>query len=332
MNQQGNSLVGDSNEAETAKLIETKSYQDQRVDVGKADVSRRDVDLLDYVAFLRVDRIPEIDIPPKDSPDDERFFIFGFATVAYLWYRSQAAATFDLNPFCLQWNDLWGLLFIACFVWTRRATYLIYSVNPIRDLILVAIQWQNPSMASRDYQTELYRDIISAVVQLSIGLLVLHKVRKQPIGKGTKWADLIPGYPDTEAVSSTRRLTFMVIILALSTPFIFFVGAEIIRYDLYLSDSKLSEVMLKLCMAVPLGMSEEVSWREVVLRDSNNSLAAVIWGLDHLVAGEGEISNPYLYGIAAVSYAFTMGFIRLYKIPRYFNHASVEFIALQSLI
>ena len=46
--------------------------------------------------------------------------IFVAATMGYLYYRSIATPTFDLNPFCIDLGDIWGVVFIACFVVTRR--------------------------------------------------------------------------------------------------------------------------------------------------------------------------------------------------------------------
>ena len=46
--------------------------------------------------------------------------IFVAATIGYLYYRSIAKPTFDLNPFCVDPSDIWGLVFIASFAVTKR--------------------------------------------------------------------------------------------------------------------------------------------------------------------------------------------------------------------
>ena len=46
--------------------------------------------------------------------------LFVFATMVYLYYRSIAKPTFDLNPFCVDPSGALGLVFIACFAATRR--------------------------------------------------------------------------------------------------------------------------------------------------------------------------------------------------------------------
>lgn len=49
-----------------------------------------------------------------------RQYLFVAATVAYLYYRSIAKPTFDLNPFCVDPSVAWGFVFVACFAVTRR--------------------------------------------------------------------------------------------------------------------------------------------------------------------------------------------------------------------
>ena len=44
------------------------------------------------------------------------------------------------------------------------------------------------------------------------------------------------------------------------------------------------------------------------------------------------MSNPYLYGLVAVIYGFLLGILSPYRFPRYFSHASVEFVMMNSLI
>jgi len=277
----------------------------------------------------KVSKVGGLEIDPFSGPFNlslqVRSNLFVFATMVYLYYRSIAKPTFDLNPFCVDPSGALGLVFIACFAATRRRTYLIYAVNPFRDVVLSAMQWIDPSLALRDERAELIRDTISALLQLACGLVALLYVVPQPMGRGTRWRRLVP-FLEAEG-RSQKVLTRILVITAMIGPIVMFVVGHEMGY-LNITDNYMA---LKIAMVIPLGMSEEISWREVVLQDTNNAIAALVWGTDHLVGGEG-MSNPYLYGLVAVIYGFLLGILSPYRFPRYFSHASVEFVMMNSLI
>ena len=86
----------------------------------------------------------------------------------------------------------------------------------------------------------------------------------------------------------------------------------------------------KLLLALLLGVSEEVSWREAFLEDTSNFSQAFVWGVNHLVVGEG-MSNPWLYGFVAFIYAYLLGVSRL-RAVRYANHSAIEYLIMDNLV
>ena len=83
---------------------------------------------------------------------------------------------------------------------TTDRTYLIYAINPFRDVVLSAMQWLDRGLSLRNERSELIRDTISALLQLACGLVALLYVEPQPMGRGTKWRRLVP-FLETEGRS-----------------------------------------------------------------------------------------------------------------------------------
>ena len=287
----------------------------------------RPADLLDSLRIFR--NSPHND--SKDLPDENRIpeladnVLLVLLSVGYLWYRSNSLATFDETPFLLQLNDIWGLVFLLAFAVTRRVTYLIYAINPIRDLVLASAEYVVPALAARDWNEEMARDILPAWLQHGIGLASLHYIRKQPIGRGTELGKLVP-FADSDG-PAVRNVTFWLLVVALSTPAIFVCVLAYVG-DITARNMVWYRIILKLCLSIPLGMSEEICWREVVLLDTNNVIQTLVWGIDHVVSGEGYPLNKYLYGVVACTYGFALGVMHHYRLPRFFNHTMVEFLCI----
>ena len=88
----------------------------------------------------------------------------------------------------------------------------------------------------------------------------------------------------------------------------------------------------KILLAIPLGISEEVSWREAHLEDTNNLYQALVWGLNHLVVGEG-MSSPWLYGFITLVFAFALGLVpKKFRAARYWVHVMIEYFVMDNLV
>ena len=62
---------------------------------------------------------------------------FAVICSCYFVYRSQGKPTFTTAPFSVGLNDAWGVLFLAAFAVTRRRTYLVFLINPLRNVLLL---------------------------------------------------------------------------------------------------------------------------------------------------------------------------------------------------
>ena len=123
---------------------------------------------------------------PHVVPRREPYITAAFfaVTALYVFYRSQGSPTFcspTCDPFSLSLNDFWGLLFVATFLATGKRFYLVYAINPLRNLVLVALQAAIPELAVSSPLAEFQRDIVSAFLQLGLGLCIVFALPSRPI-------------------------------------------------------------------------------------------------------------------------------------------------------
>eukprot|EP00434_Breviolum_minutum_P003172 symbB.v1.2.002791.t1/scaffold150.1/size295742/10 len=108
-------------------------------------------------------------------------------TLLYFVYRSQEKSIFTPEAFQLRWHDLVGLLFLLSFLLLRKPSYLVYAINPFRNVVLVAFQLFFPRLRDPETNPEYYRNILSASIQLCTATAIWWCTTPQPIGSGTCW-------------------------------------------------------------------------------------------------------------------------------------------------
>ena len=248
------------------------------------------------------------------------------STCVYFVYRARGSPTFTKEPFQVKPNDAFGLFFLAAFLFTKRGVHLIYAINPARNVFLLAIQTIFPSLsASGIAEVEFQRDVVSAAFQLSFAYSVLTFVRLCPIGKeGSQIRKAVP-FASTRANVILDR--FFTALFFVSSGILFFLG---LRNHTENFTQLGKNHGYKILLSILLGISEEVTWREATLRDTNNTIQAIIWGVNHLVVGEG-MNSPVLYGVVSFVYAFALGASQL-KSARYANHVGIEYFIMDNLI
>eukprot|EP00440_Ansanella_granifera_P052682 gb/GFBE01057121.1/.p1 GENE.gb/GFBE01057121.1/~~gb/GFBE01057121.1/.p1 ORF type:complete len:364 (+),score=70.56 gb/GFBE01057121.1/:1-1092(+) len=259
---------------------------------------------------------------------DWRLVFYGVVTCCYFVYRNQAPSMFTPAAFRFSWNDAWGLLFLAAFVVTRRASCLVYAINPVRNLIMVAAQSLVPNWQESRVNPEFYRNIASACIQLSCALLMKLLVKPQPIGAGTAFAERTPCCDEKKPRLQRYSRHLMTALLGITAVGAIALAAR--KQTDEFADWLSEDHGLKILMSLVLGISEEVTWRDVYMADNNNCLQAFTWGMNHLVAGEG-MSNPWLYGAVSGGYAFALG-VTEYRAVRFLNHAAVEYFVIDNLV
>mmetsp|Transcript_37763 Transcript_37763/g.85177 ORF Transcript_37763/g.85177 Transcript_37763/m.85177 type:complete len:366 (+) Transcript_37763:1-1098(+) len=251
---------------------------------------------------------------------------YAIVSCGYFVYRSRGSPTFTHHAFRLKPNDAWGILFAIMFGITRRASYLVYAINPFRNLVLVALQEMFTNLQVEETGPEFWRDIISTVVQLSSALLIKRLVAPKPIGLGTQVTRAMPFASDFAHRLLSLIFTAVFVISALVMVFL---GAKQHTDDF--ANYGFSDFHgRKIVLAVLLGTSEEVTWREAYLDDNNNFLQAFTWGMNHLVVGEG-MDNPFVYGLVSFLYAFVLG-LSEYRLARYSNHSAIEYLIMDNLV
>ncbi|CAE7223168.1 unnamed protein product [Symbiodinium natans] len=254
-------------------------------------------------------------------------------TVVYFVYRSQELSIFTPHAYELQPSDAIGLLFVASFLVARKPSYLIYAINPFRNVILVGLQEVFPILSETRPNPEYYRNIASATVQLLCGLAILAFTTPQPIGTGTSWALQVWGLGfrallrlcQSFAPAGAKTVNTLLLLTAVAAT-VSALEKQSESFTNFMSEDH----GLKIIFSVLLGISEEVSWREVYMADNNNSLQAFTWGMNHVVAGTG-MDNPLVYGLVSGGYAFLLGATD-FRSLRYFHHAAVEYFVIDNLV
>lgn len=254
-------------------------------------------------------------------------------TVVYFVYRSQEISIFTPAAFELRWQDSAGLLFALSFLMTRKPSYLIYAINPFRNVLLVMLQAIFPELSERRTNPEYYRNICSASIQLCCGCAIWFFTTPQPIGDGTSWALQMPCL-DGPCLRE-RRPCFQKWFIRVVNSLLLLTGiaATVIALEEQTDSFRTLHTEdhgWKIILSIVLGISEEVSWRSVYMADNNNSIQAFTWGMNHVVAGTG-IDNPWVYGIVSAAYAFLLGVSPSVGL-RCFNHAAVEYFVIDNLV
>ncbi|CAJ1340328.1 unnamed protein product [Effrenium voratum] len=253
--------------------------------------------------------------------------------MVYFVYRSQEPSIFTPMAFELRWADLTGLLFVLSFAVTRKPSYLIFAINPWRNVILVGLQGLFPILRETQTNPEYYRNILSASVQLLSGLCILAFTKPQPIGLGTIWQKQVPCF-EIECLETRKscleKWTQRVVNFLLVVSGILATALALEKQSAGFSDFMSEDHGWKIIMSVVLGISEEVSWRQVFMADNNNTLQAWVWGMNHVVAGTG-MDDPLTYGLVSGAYAFLLGISRFISL-RYFHHAAVEYFVIDNLV
>jgi len=281
-----------------------------------------------------VKKEPETSAEPQQLKDRLAMGWYLATTVVYFVYRSQELSIFTPHAYTVRPIDAIAcLLFVGSFLVTRKPSYLIYAINPFRNVVLVALQEMFPLLSETRVNPEYYRNIASASVQLLCGLAILAFTKPQPIGSGKSWALQVPCLDAACCLQHRSRwkkgVACTVNILLLVTA----IAATAIALEKQsegFTNFMSEDHGLKIMFSVLLGISEEVSWREVYMADNNNSLQAFTWGMNHVVAGTG-MDNPLVYGLVSGSYAFLLG-ITDFRSLRYFHHAAVEYFVFDNLV
>eukprot|EP00439_Symbiodinium_sp_Y106_P077301 s767_g16.t1 len=292
---------------------------------------------------------PETSAEPQQLKDRLAMGWYLATTVVYFVYRSQELSIFTPHAYTVRPIDAIAcLLFVGSFL---PRSYLIYAINPFRNVVLVALQEMFPLLSETRVNPEYYRNIASASVQLLCGLAILAFTKPQPIGSGKSWALQVPCLDAAcclqhrsrwkKGVACTVNILLLVTAIAATAialeSLTCFPFQAHVRYSGTAARVSLNGTMttlqgwdhgLKIIFSVLLGISEEVSWREVYMADNNNSLQAFTWGMNHVVAGTG-MDNPLVYGLVSGSYAFLLG-ITDFRSLRYFHHAAVEYFVIEA--
>lgn len=265
------------------------------------------------------------------------FFLFGIPL--YEFYRSRGAPTFELTPFSLSYNDLFGLSFLLLFLLTRRPSYLVFAINPARNGLLKALQASVPHLRLEEVNPEFYRNIVSSSFQLLSAFAIAMLATPRPIafkfllGREAQ-INCVPSKGEGRFASvceNSAKNRFGIIVAALLVSA--GVGCTVyalIRHTDNFTDWLSEDHGLKIILALLLGVSEEVTWREACMNDTNNLVQAAIWGLNHFVVGEG-MDDPLVYGIATFGYAWALG-VCPYRLPRYFSHVAIEYLVMDNLV
>ena len=350
-------------------------------------------------------------------------------STCYFLYRARGKPTFTLEAFSIGENDLWAILFVVAFVSTRRRMYLVYAINPLRNLLLLAMQAATidpPRINSSAFteeapEAEFKRDIASAAIQLGSGLVIACGLAAHAKNICIDWSSptlgsTLPGWccvvcrrcqghhghmpleqeqqhhhhqqqqqqQEKEEEQDDKRLAApaalpqdddddeidpedparaiggrggagdrqslllgvwlrvgaslstcwgktkfaVAVILLLQT-----VGLTLFAMNTHtcgFSSLTTRNHGYKVVLSILLGVSEEVSWREAYMGDSDNLLQAFVWGMNHLVVGEG-MSSPVLYGLVSFLYAFILGMCDS-KVIRYGSHAAIEYFVISNLV
>mmetsp|Transcript_4877 Transcript_4877/g.8706 ORF Transcript_4877/g.8706 Transcript_4877/m.8706 type:complete len:340 (-) Transcript_4877:327-1346(-) len=269
----------------------------------------------------------------KEDNHQKRWHMFSscwyaFVTICYWFYRSQAPSMFTPDIFYVRLQDAVALLFVVSFAFTRKASYLVYAINPVRNCLMVALQEAIPSLQHKKVGPEFYRNIASALTQLSCAMLIYYLVKPQPIGTGTLLQEKLhcmgTDFEDKRA-SAKKAVTFLLTLTGLIT-----VVLALQKQSRDFTDFDIENHGWKILFSLALGAGEEVTWRDVYMADNNNSIQAFTWGVNHVVAGVG-MSNPWLYGLVSGGYAFTLG-ITDHRVARCLHHAAVEYFVIDNLI
>ena len=255
------------------------------------------------------------------------FALFSAVTVAYFVYRSQGAPTFTLEPFTVRANDLYGALFFAAFVLTRRRAYLVYAINPMRNGVLVCLQYASPggALATETVQSEFWRDVLSAAFQMLCGGIIAYSLLARPFAPTLRHLlDTGSAAPTKHTPAHKRNVDFLLYFQA-GACFCYALSQHTTGFTVY--DSL---IWWKFLLAVVLGVAEEITWREAFMADTSWTLQAFVWGVNHLVVGEG-MSSPWLYGLLAALYAMVLGSTED-RYARYASHIAIEFVVMDRLI
>ena len=248
------------------------------------------------------------------------------SSIVYFVYRSQGSPTFTKYPFEVKPNDMFGLFFIFMFLLTKKATHLIFAINPARNVFMVLLQSIFRRLDISGETTEEYiRDVISAAFQLTLAYSIRRFCVLRKIGKNTGWEHRVP-----YASAHLNKTADKIISFILCASAIVLVVLSLKKHTENFTSLGQPYHGFKVALAVLLGISEEVTWREACLDDSNNAAQSFIWGMNHLVVGEG-MDNPFVYGFVSLVYAFALGVCKT-RWMRYLHHASIEYFIMDNLI
>lgn len=270
-------------------------------------------------------------VPETSRKQKEVWYVL--MTMLYFVYRSQEESIFTPKAFSLRWNDLVGLIFIVSFLLTRKPSYLVYAINPFRNVVMILLQTIWPRMKAEETNPEYYRNISSASIQLCSACAIWFLTTPQPIGVGTRWALEMPCL-DTSCLRGrmsclkkwlTRVVNFLLIATGIAAVLMALEKQTHGFHSLHTEDHG-----WKIILSVVLGVAEEGTWRNVYMADNNNSMQAFTWGVNHIVAGTG-MNNPWVYGVVSGSYAFCLG-VTPYVTLRFFHHAAVEYFVIDNLV
>lgn len=250
-------------------------------------------------------------------------------TLLYFVYRSQEKSIFTPEAFQLRWHDLVGVLFLLSFLLLRKPSYLVYAINPFRNVVLVAFQLFFPRLRDPETNPEYYRNILSASIQLCTATAIWWCTTPQPIGSGTCWKAEMPCLEKSRRSCLKKWLKRFVNLLLVTTG-VAAVAIALEKQTDHFRTLHTEDHGWKIIFSVLLGMAEEVTWRTVYMADNNNSIQALTWGINHIVAGTG-MKNPWLYGLVSGSYAFCLG-VTPYVTLRSFHHSAVEYFVIDNLV